>query len=63
MMIQTFVLIDRLDVKQNFSWTNKAIGIKLDSSYHKIHQYSPCKFKNYRLIGIITNFRISIGNG
>ncbi len=29
MRIQTFVLIDRLDVKLNFSWTNKAIGIKL----------------------------------
>jgi len=29
MIVQTFVLIDRLDVKLNFSWTNKAIGINL----------------------------------
>ena len=30
MIVQTFVLIGHLDVKLNFSWTNKAIGINLN---------------------------------
>jgi len=32
MIVQTFVLIGHLDVKLNFSWTNKAIGISLNYS-------------------------------
>jgi hypothetical protein len=35
MIIQTFVLIDRLDVKLNFSWTNKAIGINVELNQHQ----------------------------